>query len=91
MELAKDIMDRTYKHQFVIKRSTSHKSVSKHKVNAHLQQIFEYYRQKLIDIQLEIPEAIPKRQYEKELPIRRNAPFSTFLVKEIQKYNVLLE
>ena len=90
MDLASDIMDRTYRYQFVVKKNFN-VQINKDKVDAFNQRIFEYYRSKLIEVQDKIPSVIPKEQYEKDLPIRRNAPFCTFLVKEIEKYNVLLQ
>ena len=58
------------------------------KSKAHL--IFEYYRQKLITLAIDVPEEIPKSLYKDALPVKREAAFNALLVKEIARYNVLL-
>ena len=52
--------------------------------------IFEYYRQKVIRMQYEIPTEIPKSVYKQDLQIERSSPMNTLLVKEIQRYNKLI-
>ena len=85
--MASQIMDRIYKYQFVRKRPTE--DLQKAKTSkSHL--IFEFYRQKLINLALDVPEEIPKSLYETSLPVKREAAFNALLVKEIARYNVLL-
>ena len=62
-DLAQDIMARTYKHQFVVKRPAN-KGMLVDKFDKHTQVVFEHYRQKLIQLQHEVPDEIPEGAYE---------------------------
>ena len=52
--------------------------------------VYEFYRQKLLTILHEIPMPMPPEEYEEAIPIDRDRPFNTLLVKELQRYNTLI-
>ena len=45
--------------------------------------VYEFYRQKLLTILYEIPAPFGAEEYEETIPIDRDRPFNTLLVKEI--------
>lgn len=55
----------------------------KDQTDQHTLMVFEYYRQRVIKLQFEVPHEIPKTFYEADLPIDRSAAMNTLLVKEI--------
>ena len=52
--------------------------------------IYEYFRSKLKEVLFKVPEFFPVEFYEDQIPIERDRPFHTLLIKEIQRYNLLM-
>ena len=89
-DIASDIMHRTYIYQFVIKKP-KRPQLTSDQATRHDQMVYEYYRQKLLTILYEVPLPMPPEEYEEAIPIDRDRCFNTLLVKEIQRYNTLIE
>ena len=45
--------------------------------------IFEYFRNKLNEIIVKIPQPVPVESFEEAIPLDRDKPFNTLLTKEI--------
>ena len=83
-------MHRTYIYQFVIKKP-KRPQLTSDQATRNDQMVYEFYRQKLLTILHEVPVPTPPGDYEEAIPIDRDRPFNTLLVKETQRYNTLLE
>ena len=53
--------------------------------------VYDFYRQKLLSILVDVPIPMKKKEIENTIPIHKDRPMNTLLTKEIQKYNMLIE
>ena len=53
--------------------------------------IYEHFRSKIKEIMLKIPEIVELELYSETVPLVREKPFNTMLIKELMRYNSLLK
>ena len=84
-------MDRIYKHQFVIKKVSRASGGINDRESKRNHLLFSFYRNKLRKLHSEIPKQIALSFFDHDLRIDKDKPFNTLLVKEVERYNLLIE
>ena len=52
--------------------------------------VYDFYRQKLLSILVDVPVPIKNKEIENKVPIHKDRPMNTLLTKEILRYNILI-
>ena len=87
---AANILHQTYIYQFVVKRP-KRIVLNQSQANKNEQMVYDFYREKLLAILVDVPKPIREQDVESALPIHKDRPMNTFLTKEILRYSLLIE